>query len=197
MHAARFSILRRLPVPRGPAVDQRDTPVSNQDTHFFNNFSVVIGLLMAIAIGLIILARVVASHTQLEHTKVEPMRVQEVDTRIQPYARVAVAGQDNSAMQIAQPSDGGAPAAAATPTTGEQLYASTCSACHGLGVAGAPKFGDKAAWAPRVAQGKAMLYKHALEGFTGNSGTMPAKGGRTDLPDDLVKQAVDHMTAGM
>jgi cytochrome c5 len=171
--------------------------VSNQDTHFFNNFSVVIGLLMAVAIGLIILARFVASHTQLAHTKVEPMRVQEVDTRIQPFARVAVAGQDNSAMQIAQPSAGGAPAAAATPTTGEQLYTSTCSACHGLGVAGAPKFGDKAAWGPRVAQGKAMLYKHALEGFTGKSGAMPAKGGRTDLPDDLIKQAVDHMTAGM
>lgn len=171
--------------------------MTNQDTHFFNNFSVVIGLLVSIAIVLIFLARYVASGTQLEHVKTDPMQVQEVDARIQPFARVAVAGQDNSAMQIAQPSGGGAPSAPATPTTGEQLYTATCSACHGLGVAGAPKFGDRAAWGPRVAQGKATLYKHALEGFTGKSGTMPAKGGRTDLPDDLIKQAVDHMTAGM
>ena len=53
--------------------------------------------------------------------------------------------------------------------------------------------GDKAAWGPRVAQGKDTLYKHAVEGFTGKTGVMPAKGGQTAWPDDLVKQAVDHM----
>jgi cytochrome c5 len=81
------------------------------------------------------------------------------------------------------------------PKNGEELYTTTCSACHGQGIGGAPKFGDHVAWAPRLAQGKATLYKHALEGFQGKSGMMPMKGGRADLPDDLVKQAVDHMAA--
>ena len=57
----------------------------------------------------------------------------------------------------------------------------------------APKAGDKAAWAPRMAKGKDTLYQHALQGFQGSSGFMPPKGGRTDVPDDLVKQAVDRM----
>jgi cytochrome c5 len=170
--------------------------LSKQDTHFFNNFSVVIGILVTIAILLIILARSVASRTQIEHVKAEPRMMQEVDARIQPFARVAVAGQDNSSMTIPRPA-GATPAAAGAPTSGAEVYSAACSACHGQGIAGAPKFGDRGAWAPRVAQGKATLYKHALEGFTGKNGVMPAKGGRTDLPDDLIKQAVDHMAAGI
>jgi cytochrome c5 len=79
------------------------------------------------------------------------------------------------------------------PKTGEALFQQTCSACHGAGIAGAPKAGDKAAWAPRIAKGTATLYDHALHGFQGTAGVMPAKGGRTDAPDDLVKQAVDYM----
>jgi cytochrome c5 len=77
--------------------------------------------------------------------------------------------------------------------TGEQVYTTTCSACHGAGVAGAPKFGDKAAWAPRLLQGPAVLHKHALEGFQGKSGVMPAKGGRSDLDDQSIVNGVDYM----
>ena len=71
-------------------------------------------------------------------------------------------------------------------------YETACSACHTAGIAGAPKVGDLAAWGPRIAQGKETLYTHAIQGFTGKTGVMPAKGGR-DWPDDLIKQAVDHM----
>lgn len=67
--------------------------------------------------------------------------------------------------------------------------------CHAAGVAGAPKPGDKADWAPRIAQGNDVLYKHALEGFTGSKGMMPARGGNPSLPDDKVKAAVDYMVA--
>jgi cytochrome c5 len=79
------------------------------------------------------------------------------------------------------------------PKTGTELFQQTCSVCHAQGIAGAPRAGDKAAWAPRMAEGKATLYEHALKGFQGKTGVMPPKGGRTDIPDDLVKQAVDHM----
>jgi len=104
---------------------------------------------------------------------------------------VAVAGQDNSALKIE--STGPAPAASAIPKDGIVAYETACQACHGAGIAGAPKVGDKAAWGPRIAQGKETLYKHALGGFNGKSGVMPPKGGRADWPDDIIKQAVDHI----
>jgi len=78
---------------------------------------------------------------------------------------------------------------------GKATYQQTCFACHGTGAAGAPKAGDKAAWAPHIAKGKATLYKHAIHGFKGTKGFMPAKGGRTDLSDDTVKAAVDYMVS--
>ena len=77
--------------------------------------------------------------------------------------------------------------------SGEDVYKSACSACHGAGVAGAPKFGDAAAWADRIPKGMDTLTQHALNGFQGSAGYMPPKGGRADLSDDSVKAAVQYM----
>ncbi len=85
----------------------------------------------------------------------------------------------------------GAPAA----TGGESVYKSACVACHGAGIAGAPKAGDKAVWASRIAQGKPTLYDHALRGYQGKAGVMPPKGGNTALADADVKSAVDYMVS--
>ena len=74
---------------------------------------------------------------------------------------------------------------------GEQVYNTACFVCHGLGVAGAPKFGDQAGWAPRIAKGMEVLFSHALQGFQ----AMPAKGGQTQLPDEDVKAAVSYMVS--
>jgi cytochrome c5 len=74
---------------------------------------------------------------------------------------------------------------------GKQLYNSACMACHTTGAAGAPKLGDKSAWAPRLAQGFEVLVEHSLKGFKG----MPAKGGRLDLPDSTVISAVGYMVS--
>ena len=171
--------------------------MSKQDTHFFNVFSMVIGLLVAIAIALFALARIVAGQTQDKQVVQDAEYVKNVQARVAPFSQEAVAGQDNTAMAI-KPDAGiaaaqGGAGAAAMPKTGEELFQQTCSACHGAGIAGAPKAGDKAAWNPRIAKGKDTLYDHAMHGFTGTAGVMPAKGGRTDAPDDLVKQAVDYM----
>ena len=95
-----------------------------------------------------------------------------------------------------------APAAAAAPAAepakvaidGQKVFNTTCTACHTPGVGGAPKFGDKAAWAPRVKQGSTVLYEHALKGFQGKAGIMPARGGSA-ASDEEVKAAVDYMTA--
>ena len=157
--------------------------MSKQDSQFFNVFSVVLGILVAVALVLVALARSVGNATQVEHVRTDPSYVAGVAERVRPLARVAVAGQDNSALAIAAPTGTAAAAAAALaiPTDGLSLYEVACTTCHGQGIGGAPKSGDKAAWAPRLAQGTAILYKHALEGYQGKAGVMPAKGGRADV----------------
>ena len=171
--------------------------MSKQDTHFFNTFSLVIGLLIVVAVGIFALARVVASETQDKQVLEEKRYFRAVDERLAPMAKEAVAGQDNSALAIkadqGNAQAGSATAGAAPPKSGTEVFEQVCSVCHAAGIAGAPKAGDKAAWGPRIAKGKETLYDHALKGFQGSSGVMPAKGGRADLPDDLIKQAVDHM----
>ena len=82
-------------------------------------------------------------------------------------------------------------AAASGSMDPKTVYEKYCVACHGAGVAGAPKLGDKTAWEPRIKQGPETLYKHALEGFK----AMPPKGGATDLPDALIKATVDYLAA--
>jgi cytochrome c5 len=172
-----------------------DDSVSKQDTHFFNVFSMVIALLVVVTVALFALARIVASHTQNLQFINEADYSKNVATRIHPPTQEAVAGKDNSALaiKVAGGGEAGSAAIAAMPKDGTELFEQTCTACHGQGIGGAPKAGDKAAWAPRIAEGKAMLYEHALKGFQGKAGLMPPKGGRMDAPDDLIKQAVDHM----
>jgi cytochrome c5 len=77
---------------------------------------------------------------------------------------------------------------------GQKIYTANCAACHTAAIAGAPKFADKAVWAPRIKQGAPVLYEHALKGFTGKAGMMPAKGGSA-ASDDEVKAAVDYMVS--
>lgn len=77
------------------------------------------------------------------------------------------------------------------PIKGKQVYQTTCALCHAAGIAGAPKPGDMAAWAPRVAQGYATLYNHAINGIRG----MPAKGGNPSLSEADLANAVGYMFA--
>jgi cytochrome c5 len=64
-----------------------------------------------------------------------------------------------------------------------------------MGIAGAPKFGDKAAWSARIAQGAHVLHDHAIKGYQGKAGVMPPKGGAASMPDADVKAAVDYIVA--
>jgi len=73
----------------------------------------------------------------------------------------------------------------------ETKYNDACAVCHAAGIAGAPKLGDKAAWAARIAAGNDSLYTTAIKG----KGAMPAKGGRADISDDDIKAIVDYMVA--
>jgi cytochrome c5 len=149
----------------------------------------VLGLLVAFAIVLFAMARVMGADSQGQHVLLEPLRIAGVEKNTAPFAQVAIAGKDNSALAALSAPAGGAPAAA-VPTTGEQAYAQVCSACHSTGVNGAPKIGDHAAWGPRIAQGKDALYKDAISG----KGSMPAKGGTT-WPDATIRMTVDYMVS--
>lgn len=173
-----------------------DKPQSNaeQDAVFVRNFAIVLLFLAGIGVTVYFLAAHVYSDFKEEMAD---------DTRI--GARVAPVGNLNTsgepvavASTAAAPAEAGSNATAAAPAAsspGEAAYNKVCFACHGAGIAGAPKIGDKAAWESRVAQGTDTLYKHAIEGFQGQTGMMPPKGGATDLSDDEVKGAVDFMVA--
>lgn len=99
---------------------------------------------------------------------------EDADARIAPVAKVA--------LQVASA------AAPAGPVDPKATYNGVCAACHASGAAGAPKTGDKAAWAPRIAAGKDTLYKNAI----GGKGAMPPKGG-SSLSDDDFKKVVDYL----
>ncbi|MFQ5761347.1 MAG: c-type cytochrome [Acidiferrobacterales bacterium] len=105
--------------------------------------------------------------------------------RISPVGELVTTGSAGSTEGTTQ--------VATAAVDGKATYDTTCAVCHAAGVAGAPKLGDKAGWAPRIAQGVDTLYKNAIDGFQGTVGFMPAKGGNANLSDDAVKAAVDHL----
>jgi cytochrome c5 len=169
--------------------------VSKHDSHFFNVFSVVLGLLVAFAIGVYAFAHYIGEHEQVAHVLVDPRMQESVERRVANPARVAVAGQDNSALKIAPVTATATAVVAVALTNGTEVFENVCKTCHSGAMPGVPKAGDKAAWGPRIAKGKPALYEHVLKGFTGPAGVMPPKGGRADVSDDLIKQAVDHLIA--
>lgn len=119
-----------------------------------------------------------------------------VDPGSAAMSEAAVAARLKPIPVTAPPAGGGAPAQAGAPVKagavdGKQVYDSVCTVCHGAGLAGAPKTGDKAAWKPRIAQGMPLLYEHALKG----KGAMPPKGGAASASDAEVKAAVDYLVS--
>jgi cytochrome c5 len=115
-----------------------------------------------------------------------------VAERIRPVGQVYRSGEEQESSQptVETPAE---PDPVATAMSGPQVYNTACLACHGAGIGGAPVLGDAAQWVERLAQGADTLKQHALEGYTGSSGFMPAKGGRTDLADADIEAAVDYM----
>jgi cytochrome c5 len=111
----------------------------------------------------------------------------------------APAPADTSSAAPAAASSGAATATAAAgggdAAQGEKVFKGTCAMCHQTGAGGAPVVGNKGDWAPRIAQGKDTLYTHAINGFTGQKGTMPPKGANASLADADVKAAVDYMVS--
>ena len=151
-----------------------------------NAFTTV--LLSLIAMTFVIAGIAVYVVNSVRPSKVDPTIAALANERIKPVGQVQTGGSGAPA--------GGAMAAAATGSDagavdGEAVYKQACFSCHAAGVAGAPKFGSAADWAPRIAQGIDVLHQHSLQGIR----AMPPKGGFMNLSDDQVKAAVDYMVS--
>jgi cytochrome c5 len=105
-------------------------------------------------------------------------------------------GNMNKAFAATAPGDTATSKATAPDlATGEKIYKKSCSTCHKFGASGAPRIGSKQDWEPRLAQGGEILYDHAINGFKGKKGIMPARGSNAKLSASEVKAAVDYMMA--
>src|ERR1700733_2739808 len=112
----------------------------------------VLGILIAFAIVLFAVARTMGADTQGADVLMDPLHLAGVQKNIAPFAQVAIAGKDNSALSALSAPPAGAAPAANVPTTGEQAFTQVCSACHATGINAAPQIGDHAQSRPRVPQ---------------------------------------------
>jgi cytochrome c5 len=168
---------------------------AEQDAVFVRNFAVVLLILAGVGVAIYFLAGSVTSSFR-ETTRNDA----DVAALVAPVGKLNTSGEVVTvASTAAGAADAGAaPAAVAEASSpGEATYNTICAVCHAQGIAGAPKTGDAAAWEARIAQGNDTLHKHAIEGYQGQAGVMPAKGGAANLSDDEVKGAVDFMVQAL
>ncbi len=165
----------------------------NYDLDFLKKFSLVIGFLFVVSLGLHLLA----SHlNKAIPPTVSPVAAQQARNRIAPLGAV-YAGATGAAAQAAATSAASAAASAQVAyggtTDGSVIFGNLCTGCHTSGAGNAPTL-DKAHWTTRLAQGKETLHKHAIEGYHGpDGGFMPPKGGNPALTDAQVAATVDWM----
>jgi len=150
----------------------------------------VIGAMIFVTLLLFFLARHMSGETQEQWKQEDPLIQSAIDERLKPVGRVVKTGEaaPDVAVTVAV-----AVEAAPAARTGEEVFNQACSVCHVAGVAGAPKFGDAAAWGGRISKGMDTLVQHATGGFQGTSGYMPPKGGRMDMSDAEIAAAVAYM----
>jgi len=166
------------------------------DRAFLKSFAGLIVALVALTVVLFVVAQIIGGKPS--KTVEATADAKAVAERIKPVGELTVGAvpatkvttASNAVMDAIIPS-----ANAADENHGKKIYDATCMACHAAGVAGAPKLGDKAAWAPRIAQGADTLHTHAIKGFQGKAGMMPPKGGNMGAKDEDVKAAVDYMVS--
>jgi cytochrome c5 len=166
--------------------------VNKTDLTFLKHFAMVIGGLMLLTLVLIAGAGWIYSGHLPQPNTISAARTA---TRIAPVGDVYAGATGQAAMAAAK-----AAAAAAAQAQiaydgtldGGVIYGKLCGACHTSGAGGAPQL-TQALWSPRVAQGMDTLFKHAIEGYQGPAGLMPARGGNPSLNDDQVKATVQWM----
>jgi len=165
--------------------------MNDSDRSFLRQFTKLISGLLVLTVVLILSARAIYDH---EPKETDPNVQAQTDARIAPAGAVYAGNTGRAAMAAAQAAAAKAAAAQVAyggTTDGKTIYDNLCTSCHTAGINGAPKLGNKAMWAPRIAEGLDTLIKHATDGYTGPDGNhMPAKGGNPALTDAQVKAAV-------
>ena len=164
----------------------------NYDLDFLKKFSLVLLFLVVVTGGLIWLS--FALHRAVPAQTSQTAIAAQLE-RIYPVADV-YAGATGAAAQVAAAAAAEAQAASDVAyggtLDGGEIYGNLCAGCHTAGVAGSPTL-TQADWATRLPQGRETLYRHAIEGFTGDTGFMPARGGNPALSDEQVIASVDYM----
>jgi cytochrome c5 len=168
-------------------------PVTPADKVFLTHFSMLIGFLALVMFVLMGVAMYLYSQNPPAEN---PQRAQEIQARIAPVGAAYAGDTGRAALLAAQ--DAAKKAAEAQVAyggtlDGKTIYGNLCQTCHANAATGAPVLTDKGAWAPRIAQGLDTLFTHAINGFTGTKGAMPAKGGNPSLTDAQVKATVQWM----
>ena len=153
----------------------------SQDKEFFTTFFALMGGLTVFAIILIILAGKLTSGV----SDYKPEEI--VLENIKPVGQVYIAGESEPEAAPAAESA----MASAGPKSGEEIYNGSCMACHATGAAGAPKLGDAAVWAPRIATGIDAMLAIAIKG----KGAMPPKGLCMACSDEELKGAIEYMVS--
>src|SRR6185312_15097959 len=136
--------------------------------------AIVLALAFLVPIGLFLLLSQLVTGVRREDTGATEAQVL---SRIKPVGEVTLAGATSARASM----------------SGEQVFQAVCKTCHEPGIAGAPKVGDKAAWAGPIKKGYETLVQHALNGFQEPGKVMPPRGGNPDLSDVEVERAVVYM----
>ncbi|MCB1583696.1 MAG: c-type cytochrome [Marinicella sp.] len=161
--------------------------MSDQDSIFFRNFSILLAALVVLTIVLALIG-ISMQNKLVANVQGEADR-SKIQESIKPVATVNTdpnAVVEKAPAEVAIAFDGS--------LDGEMIYNNVCSACHGTGAGGAPTL-TTAEWEPRLEKGMDAVISNAIAGFMGEQGLMPAKGGRNDLSEEQVKATVEYMTS--
>ncbi len=165
--------------------------MTRQDQRFYDSFMLVVGAFVGIILGVIFVKAFTAAGRDTVEVSTDPAFLAMIDERIRPVGRVALIGDPDVGVRpviVTETQSVGA------PLSGPQVYNDICYLCHAApGVGGAPILGDGEVWAPRIAQGMDLLQDRVINGYQGELGFMPPKGGRLDLSDEEIIAALDFM----
>ena len=156
------------------------------------NVSIILGISVVLLLFIFILVahhRDVPDQVRLDRNALRATGLS-VAERIKPVGQVSVAATETRREPEKKAVDSPPPS-----RDGPQVYQENCIACHGAGIAGAPKLDDKGQWATRIAKGVDALYASAVNGVQGGAGVMPPRGGNPALSNAEVRAAVDYMLA--
>lgn len=157
--------------------------MATKEEKVFNWFLICVGIFAGTIVSIVIFGNFVGVHE-------DEVSQQETLERLASLTIVAIDGQLEPEMDM----DSEVVIFADVPVilSGEAIYDSACSVCHSMALAGAPAL-DDSSWGVRLEQGLEVVQDHVINGYQGDAGIMPAKGGRTDLSDAEILSALDHL----